>query len=79
MGVGEGTTINVPLPPGSGAGAYRAAFNRVVVPALEAFRPDLIFVSCGFDASFMDPLAAMICSSEDFRYVVHHTHYVAFV
>eukprot|EP00775_Hariotina_reticulata_P006584 gene6584-6812_t len=67
-GRGLGTTINIPLPPGSGSGAYRATFDRVVVPALEAFRPQLIMVSSGFDASFYDPLAAQLCSSEDYRY-----------
>ena len=41
IGKGEDFTINVPLPPGSGSGAYRAAFDRVVVPALDAFRPQV--------------------------------------
>lgn len=45
-GTGEGYTINIPLPPGSGSGAYRAAFERVVVPALESYKPQLILVSC---------------------------------
>jgi hypothetical protein len=59
-GPGAGFCINVPLPPGSGGGAYRAAFDRVVLPALEAYRPQLIFVSAGFDASAMDPLASQM-------------------
>lgn len=63
----QGTNINVPLPPGSGSGAYEFAFDRVVVPALHRFRPELILVSSGFDASFQDPLASMMLSSEDFR------------
>lgn len=62
-----GTNINVPLPPGSGSGAYRAVFDRVVVPALDAFKPQLVLVSSGFDASFYDPLAAQMCNSEDYR------------
>jgi acetoin utilization deacetylase AcuC-like enzyme len=66
-GAGEGFTINVPLPPGSGSGAYRAAFDRVVAPALEAFRPQLVLVSAGYDASYMDPLGQMMCGSEDYR------------
>lgn len=68
VGEGKGTTINIPLPPGSGSGAYRAAFERVVVPALDAFAPQLLLVSSGFDASYMDNLAAMILSSHDFRW-----------
>jgi acetoin utilization deacetylase AcuC-like enzyme len=46
-GAGLGTNINVPLPPGCGHGAYVATFERVVVPALEAFKPQLILVSSG--------------------------------
>ena len=64
-GKGSGTTINVPLPPGSGSGAYRAVFDRVVVPALDAFEPQLVLVSSGFDASFFVPLAQLMCTSED--------------
>ncbi len=40
-GAGEGYTINVPLPPGSGSGAYRAAFDRVIVPAIDVYRPEV--------------------------------------
>ncbi|MDX6656295.1 MAG: hypothetical protein QOH62_1088 [Solirubrobacteraceae bacterium] len=65
-GAGEGTTINVPLPPGSGNGAYEAALERVVVPAIRAFRPDIILVACGFDASMLDPLAIMMVDSLGF-------------
>ncbi|KAE9117296.1 hypothetical protein PF001_g18599 [Phytophthora fragariae] len=68
-GKGEGFTINVPLPPGSGSGAYEYAFKKVVVPALEQFKPDFVLVSSGFDASYADPLAAMILSSNVFRFM----------
>lgn len=50
------STVNLPLPPGSGVGAYYYAFDKVVVPALERFKPDIILVSSGFDASYADPL-----------------------
>jgi acetoin utilization deacetylase AcuC-like enzyme len=65
-GAGRGTTLNVPLPPGSGDGAYVAALERVVVPAVRAFRPDLLLVACGFDASMLDPFAIMMVTSEGF-------------
>lgn len=52
---------------GCGRGAYKYAFERVVMPALDAFEPDLIMVSSGFDASFADPLGAMILTSESYR------------
>lgn len=61
--------INIPLPPGSGAGAYEYSFKRVVLPALHRFKPDIIFVSSGFDASFADPLGAMILSSDTYAFM----------
>ena len=66
-GRGEGSTINIPLPPGSGEAAYLAAFDRVVLPALHLFQPQLIIVPCGFDAGFHDPLGRMMLTSESFR------------
>ena len=59
-GAGEGYNINVPLPPGTGNGGYLHAFEQVVLPALEAFRPQLIIVASGLDASAMDPLGRMM-------------------
>lgn len=52
---------------GCGKGAYQYAFERVVLPALEKFEPDLILVSSGFDASFADPLGSMLLTSESYR------------
>lgn len=63
----EFSNINIPLHPGSGRGAYTYAFDRVVMPALEKFKPDLILVSSGFDASFADPLGSMMLTSESYR------------
>lgn len=56
VGAGQGANINIPLPPGSGAGAYRASLEKIVIPALHRFKPDLIVVASGFDASVYDPL-----------------------
>ncbi len=53
-GLGEGTTVNVPLPGGAGDAAMLAAFRNILVPAAEWFRPDLILVSAGFDAHRLD-------------------------
>src|SRR6185295_11986875 len=47
-GRGEGFNINIPLPPGSGVGAYEATIDRVVLPALKAFKPEMIIVPSGF-------------------------------
>ncbi|MBL7252202.1 class II histone deacetylase [Alloalcanivorax marinus] len=66
-GAGQGYNLNVPMPPGCGNGAYLHAMDTVVLPALRAYRPQLIIVGCGFDASIMDPLARMMVTSEGFR------------
>ncbi len=66
-GAGKGTNINVPLPPGSGHGAYVATIDQVVVPALKAFQPELIMIASGVDASARDPLGRMLCSGETYR------------
>ena len=66
-GEGKGYNINIPLPAGSGVGAYVATFERVVAPALRAFRPELILVASGLDASAMDPLASMMMTSDGYR------------
>jgi acetoin utilization deacetylase AcuC-like enzyme len=61
-GAGQGTTINVPLPPGVGDKGYHAVMERVITPALRRFAPELLFVSVGFDAHWADPLAQMALS-----------------
>jgi len=68
-GPGEGneTTVNVPLPAGSGDKEYLAAFTGVVEPAVQGFEPDLVLVSAGFDAHAADPLAEMEVSEDGFR------------
>ncbi len=56
-GAGEGTTRNCPLPPGSGDAEWLAALEREILPELEAFRPEFLLVSAGFDAHRLDPLS----------------------
>ncbi len=65
-GRGEGTTVNVPLPAGAGDAEYVGVVQRVLVPVVRAFRPELILVSTGFDAHRDDPLAAMNVSGDGF-------------
>lgn len=67
QGRGEGFNLNIPLPAGCGHGAYMAVFERIVLPALERYRPDLIVVACGFDAAASDPLGRMMLHSETYR------------
>lgn len=61
-GSGEGYTINIPLPAGSGDEEYRACFEEILVPAMRRFQPQMILVSAGYDAHFADPLAGMMLS-----------------
>jgi acetoin utilization deacetylase AcuC-like enzyme len=67
-GAGRGTTLNVPLPAGCGDREYAAAVDRLVVPALRRFAPDLILVSAGFDPFVDDPLAEMRMTARGFGY-----------
>ncbi len=62
----SGACLNLPLPPGSGLGAYDYAFERLVLPAIETFAPDLIVVACGYDACAKDPLGKMLLNSHAF-------------
>jgi len=57
VGAGEGYTVNVPVPSGTGDAAYRSLVEHVVVPLVGAFEPQLVLVSAGFDAHRDDPLA----------------------
>lgn len=59
VGEGLGTTLNVPLPAGSGDDEYVRLFGEVLRPALETFCPDFILLSAGFDAHLSDPLGGM--------------------
>jgi acetoin utilization deacetylase AcuC-like enzyme len=64
---GRGTTVNVPLVPGSGDDVYVQAIETVVTPALRAFAPQLILVSAGQDAAASDPLGRMSLTTGGFR------------
>ncbi len=66
-GAGVGFNINLPLPAGAGHTAYLYAMERVAMPAIEAFAPDMIIVACGYDASAIDPLARMLATADTFR------------
>ncbi len=60
---GVGTTLNIPLPPGTGDDGLLAACARVIAPALRRFRPEVLLISAGFDGHWRDPLAGHCCRS----------------
>jgi acetoin utilization deacetylase AcuC-like enzyme len=58
-GPGEGFNINLPLPEGAGDQAFERLTAEIVIPAAARFRPNLVLVSAGFDAHWLDPLAGL--------------------
>jgi acetoin utilization deacetylase AcuC-like enzyme len=64
----DGNVVNAPLPAGAGSVEWRRAMDERVLPALDAFAPELILVSAGFDAHKVDPLAQMELETEDFAW-----------
>lgn len=66
VGEGEGATLNVPLPAGSGDEDYQRVFEETLLPALADFRPDALLLSAGFDAWARDPVGGMRVSAAAF-------------
>jgi acetoin utilization deacetylase AcuC-like enzyme len=65
-GAGEGSTINMPLPPYSGDHARTACTEAIILPALSRFAPDMVLVSAGFDAHWKDPLAHQLATANGY-------------
>ena len=65
---GVGNVRNAPLAEGDGSGPFRKAWTERILPALDAFRPDLILVSAGFDAHEGDPLGGLQLVEDDFAW-----------
>ena len=76
-GAGLGANLNIPLPPGAGHVAWMAAMERLALPAIESFAPDLIVVASGYDAALVDPLGRMVLSAASFRAMTEATMAVA--
>jgi acetoin utilization deacetylase AcuC-like enzyme len=75
---GVGNIVNVPLRPMSGSGPFRVAMTGRVLPALDAFRPDLLLVSAGFDAHRNDPLAQLMLEEADYTWITERLVEIAF-
>ncbi len=74
---GVGNIFNLPLASGSGSTEFRAGFEDQILPALRAFRPELILVSAGFDAHARDPLASLLLSEDDYAWITRELCAVA--
>ena len=66
---GDGNVLNAPLPPGAGSAAFRSAWEDVLLPALDAFKPQLVLVSAGFDGHWRDPLAQLQLQAGDYAWL----------
>jgi len=66
---GVGNVVNVPLPAGASGTNFRRAYETAILPALDAFAPELVLVSAGFDAHRADPLAGLELEESDFDWV----------
>lgn len=66
---GVGNVVNVPLADGAGSAVFRAAYERQILPAVDAFKPELLLISAGFDAHRSDPLAGVMLDEADFAWV----------
>ncbi|HET6546105.1 MAG TPA: histone deacetylase family protein [Rhodanobacteraceae bacterium] len=74
---GAGNIVNAPLPPGAGATEFRDAYERIILPAIETFQPELVLISAGFDAHRLDPLAGLNLDAADFAWLTQRLVAVA--
>jgi len=74
---GVGNIVNVPLRPLSGSPEFRLGVTRTILPALDAFRPEMVLISAGFDAHRNDPLAQLLLEDADYTWVTERLLEVA--
>jgi acetoin utilization deacetylase AcuC-like enzyme len=74
---GVGNIVNAPLAPGSGSAEFRAAWSNIILPQLNAFVPELLIISAGFDAHAADPLAQLRLREPDFTWITEQLLAVA--
>jgi acetoin utilization deacetylase AcuC-like enzyme len=74
---GVGNVFNSLLPPGSGGFRFRNVWADGLLPELDAFRPQLLLISAGFDAHMRDPLADLMLETEDFAWLTRELRAIA--
>ena len=75
---GVGNIVNVPLRPMAGSSQFRLGVTQRILPALDAFRPELVLVSAGFDAHRSDPLAQLMLDEADYTWVTEKLLEIAY-
>lgn len=76
-GAGTGMTLNVPFPAGAGRKEFFDAFENKLRPAADAFRPELVLISAGFDSRHGDPLGNLALTDDDFAVLTRHVMAIA--
>ena len=67
--IGDGNIVNAPLPADAGSAEFRAAWSQRLLPAVDAFKPQLLMISAGFDGHRLDPLAQLQLETADFAWL----------
>ncbi|MBV8091028.1 MAG: histone deacetylase family protein, partial [Alphaproteobacteria bacterium] len=75
---GVGNVVNVPLRPMSGSSQFRSGMSQRVLPALDAFCPELVLISAGFDAHRRDPLAQLMLEEPDYVWITEQLLEIAY-
>jgi acetoin utilization deacetylase AcuC-like enzyme len=76
-GDGEGFNVNVNLPAGTGDPGYLDALDRIVLPVLAEYRPQLVVIACGVDGSLFDPMARLSLTATGFAQIGRRLRAVA--
>ncbi len=74
---GMGNIVNLPLAAGSGSAEFRAGMTARILPALDAFKPDFVLISAGFDAHREDPLAQINLTEDDYDWITRELMQIA--
>ena len=69
--IGVGNIVNAPLAPAASSFAFREVCRETVLPAVENFKPELVMISAGFDAHYLDPLANLNLGAPDYEWITH--------
>jgi acetoin utilization deacetylase AcuC-like enzyme len=73
----HGNIVNAPLPGGAGGEEFRAEMTEIILPALDAFAPELLIISAGFDAHESDPLAGLLFVEDDYAWATRELMAIA--